>query len=323
MYHCMFYFSLGTLGKMICEDVWDFEFDENFKTITPSFPLREMPADVINDLSTDQAYAYRIMKMITTGVVDWDLLQLKIGDVSHCRWLTTASRFSRLSVSKHGLVGDPLRTLRVIMEYLMSDYFPMFFEIKADSSLISGPHHKLKEIQILQRMKGKDARSKKVREIAMKFAEKGAWHAHSEHILLSLLSSQDEEDRHFALSKIAAIRKGARLGDSSPRPFVPPKLNWNATSIRNIQDWTDATEPLLTTSIPSEELTKFLSNPLQLPKIPCHTQSCERAVKEVTIASAQVFGPDRRDGYIRAKLKSRKLFPKNESKKDLVALIQD
>ena len=280
-----------------------------------------MPSDVINDLSSDQRYAYRLVKMITTGVIDWELIELAIGKVNHCRWLTTGSRFGRLYISKHGLVGDPLKNLRAITEFEMTHYFPMFFEIKADSSIIKGPHHKLREIQILQRMKGKDVRSKKVKEIAMKFIEKGAWHAHSENILLSLLSSPEEEDRRFAIDKIAFIRNGAEFGDSSVRPFAPPKLNWNATSIQNIQDWTDATEPLTTASIPSTELAKFITSPLQIPKIPSHTQSCERAVKEVTIASAKVFGHERRDGYIRAKIKSRKLLPKNETKSDLEALI--
>ena len=312
---------LGPLGKLICQDVHNFEFDENFEPIEIPFPLREMPSDVINDLSTDQRYAYRLVKMITTGVIDWELLEYVIGIVSHCRWLTTGSRFGRLYISKHGLVGDPLKNLRAIVGYEMTTYFPMFFEIKADSSIIRGPYHKLKEVEILRRMKGKDARSKKVKEIAMKFAEKGAWHAHSENILLSLLCSPEEDDRRFAIKKISSIRNGADLGDSSVRPFAPPKLNWNATSIRNLQDWTNATEPFITTSIPSAELVQFLTSPLQIPKIPCHTQSCERAVKEVTIASAHVFGQERRDGYICAKIKSRKLLPKNQTKKDLEALV--
>ena len=311
----------GPLGKLICEDVWDLEFDENFQVITPPFPLRELPAEVVNDLSTDHAYAYRLVKMITTGVIDWDLVQLKIGIVSHCRWSTTGSRFGRLYISKHGLVGNDLKNLRTIVEFDVIFYFPMFFEIKANYSIVAGPHHKLKEIQILRTMNGKDVRSKKVKEIAMKFVEKGAWHAHPEHVLLSLLSSADEEDRHFAITKIASIRNGADLGDSSVRPFTPPKLNWHANSIRDIQDWSNATEPLITCSIPSADLSQFLTTPLKIPKIPCHTQSCERAVKEVTNASSHVFGPERRDGYIRAKIKSRKLFPRNETKKDLEALI--
>ena len=259
--------------------------------------------------------------MITTGIIDWDLLQLTIGKVNHCRWLTTGSRYGRLYISKHGLVGNDRKNLRAIVEFDVIFYFPMFFEIKADCTIISGPHHKLKEIQILRTMKGKDVRSKKVKDIAMKFVEKGAWHAHPEHVLLSLLSSGDEEDRHFAVTKIASIRNGADIGDSSVRPFTPPKLNWDANSIRNIQDWSNATEPLITSSIPSTELFQFLTTPLNIPKIPCHMQSCERAVKEVTIASSRVFGPERRDGYIQAKIKSRKLFPKNATKKDLEALI--
>ena len=246
-----------------------------------------MPTEVINDLSNEQCYAYRMGKMITTGVVDWDLLLLIIGMVQHSRWLITANRMCRVWVSKHGLTGEDFRNLRAIVTYIVCDYYPMWFEIKADSSLIAGPRHKLKEIELISKMKGRDEKSKQVKEIAKKFVQKGAWHAHSEHILLALLSSQNEDDRRFAVEKISAIRNGAIIGDSSPRPFTPPKLNWNASSIRDIQDWSDATEPNITASIPSDELENFVTTALVIPKIPGHTQSCERAVKEVTCASAK------------------------------------
>ena len=81
-----------------------------------------------------------------------------------------------------------------------------------------------------------------------------------------ILCSPEEGDRRFAIKKISSIRNGADLGDASVRPFAPPKLNWNATSIRNLQDWTNATEPFITTSIPSAELVQFLTSPLQIPK---------------------------------------------------------
>ena len=45
-----------------------------------------MPPEVVHDLSS-------ITKMITTGVVDEDLLQHKIGKVDHLRWLSTGNRF--------------------------------------------------------------------------------------------------------------------------------------------------------------------------------------------------------------------------------------
>ena len=122
---------------MICEDVWEFEFDEKFRVIDAPFPLREMPTEVINDLSGEQCYAYRMGKMITTGVVDWDLLLLIIGQVQHSRWLITANRLCRLWVLKHGLTGENFQILRAIVTYIVSDYYYMWFEIKADSSLIA------------------------------------------------------------------------------------------------------------------------------------------------------------------------------------------
>ena len=259
--------------------------------------------------------------MIHTGEVDEDVLQLKTGEVDHSRWLNTGNRFERLWVSKHGLKGDDLKKFRVIVQYMARFYFPMWFEIKADSSIIRGPYHKLKEIQLLQKMKGTDKLSKTVKQIAQKFIEKGAWHAHSEHLLVSLLSSDDESDRRFAIDKIISLRNGEEYGDKSVRPFSAPKLNWEAQSIREIQDWSDVTEPFITTSILTQELNQFITPPLTLPKLPSHTQSCERAVKEVSRASKHVFGAERRDGFIRATIKSREAMPAMERKTDFEAMI--
>ena len=280
-----------------------------------------MPPEVVNDLSTDQHYSYRMTKMIHTGEVDEDLLRLVIGDVDHSRWLNTGNRIERLWVSKHGLKGDDLKKFRVIVVFVSNFYFPMWFEIKADSSIIKGPYHKLREIQLLQKMNVEDDLSKEVKQIAMKFIEKGAWHAHSEHLLVSLLSSSEESDRRFAINKIASLRGGREYGDKSVRPFSAPKLNWNATSIRDIQDWSDTTEPLVTTSISTQELVQFLETPLKIPNYPSHTQSCERAVKEVSRASKHVFGADRRDGFIRATLKSREVMSMMQKKTNFEALI--
>ena len=307
---------------MIDDDVHEFEFNEKFQVIETPFPLREMPPHVINDLSTDQNYSYRVARMLITGEIDWDLIHLMIGKLTHSRWGTTANRLARLWMSKHGLTGEDYQNLRAIVTVCVCLTFHMWFEIKTDSSIITGPYHKFREIQIIQRLKGRDAKSKQAREIAKKFIEKGSWHAHTEHLILSLLSSANEDERRFAVSKILAIRNGAEIGDSSPRPFIPPKLNWKATSIRDMQDWSDAYEPLTTASIPSNQLSQFFDTPLNFPKIPSHTQSCERAVKEVTAASANVFGAERRDGFIRARMHSRQLMPTMETKEHLSAMIQ-
>ena len=306
---------------MICSNVHELKFNKKFRIIHPTSPLREMPPDVVNDLSTDQRYAYRIVKMITTGVIDEDLVQLKVGEVCPSRWLTTGNRFARVWISFHGIVGNDLKVFHAIMKYLINGYFFMWFEIKIDSSIVAGPYHVLRQIQCIQEMKGKDEISRKVKEIAKKYIEKSAWNAHTEILITSLLCSEQESDRRFAVEKLTALRDGNNLGDKSVRPFEPPKLNWNAKSIPEIQDWENATEPIITASIPTCDLAKFITSPMKLPKIPSHTQSCERAVKEVTHASACVFGAERRDGFIRAKLQSRAVVPRMERKKDFEGLI--
>ena len=68
--------------------------------------------------------------------------------------------------------------------------------------------------------------------------------------------------------------------------------------MHHILDWEGATESIVTASTPTTELDKFVILPLSIPKIPCHTQSCERAVKKVTRAAASIFGAERRDGFI-------------------------
>jgi len=48
---------------------------------------------------------------------------------------------------------------------------------------------------------------------------------------------------------------------------------------------------------------------------PCHTQSVERSVKLMVVASGAVCGQTRRDGFIRSRIESRRIMPQFHSKK--------
>ena len=126
------------------------ELNTQFKIITPVLPLRHLPEEVVHDLSSDQQYAYRMAVMITTGVIDVDLLSYQVGIVCHARWLTTANRICRLYVSKHGLTGNDSKKLRAITHFIINHYFLMWFEIKCSPTLKSGPLHVFHEIKIIQ-----------------------------------------------------------------------------------------------------------------------------------------------------------------------------
>ena len=88
-------------------------------------------------------------------------------------------------------------------------------------------------------------------------------------------------------------------------------------------DWSEAElmEPVLTCFIPTEQLDQYVAHPFLKLNNDCHTQACERAVTEITIAASKVFGFERRDGLIRAKLKSRKLVSSIKSKKILAGML--
>ena len=154
---------------------------------------------------------------------------------------------------------------------------------------------------------------------------RGAYHAHSENLLLSMLGSENLAERKYAVDKIKEIRGWQEYGDCSVRDFHVPKLNFKANCMSSLIDMSgkegQVLEPVLTCKVATWELDQYITSPFPKPDVDCHTQSCERAVKETTIAAGKVYGFAKRDGYIRAKLKSRKLVSEIRSKKSLAGML--
>ena len=93
----------------------------NFVSIgNRNFP--EIPDEVVQDLSTDQSYAYRICRAIISGCVDDDLSKIKVGLLAHSRWLTLGCRVLRLYVSKQ----NPSLKLCLLASFCILVYFPAF-----------------------------------------------------------------------------------------------------------------------------------------------------------------------------------------------------
>ena len=121
----------------------------------------------------------------------------------------------------------------------------------------------------------------------------------------------------MAARKVKAAREnsGSRSSSSSGdiRKFAIPKLNFEASDYYELVNWVDIPrhEPPITCNLTDydiEEAIKSGSMP-HLEKYPCHTQAVERHIKVVTDAAKWVYGKEHREGYIRAKLKSRKRCP--------------
>ena len=61
---------------------------------------------------------------------------MTIGNVTTVRWLNTAVTLSRIYLSVHGLNEDDTATLELIILFIVTYYFPMYFFIKVGSHMI-------------------------------------------------------------------------------------------------------------------------------------------------------------------------------------------
>ena len=61
---------------------------------------------------------------------------MTIGNVTTVRWLNTAVTLARIYLSVHGLNEDDTATLELIILFVVTYYFPMYFYIKVGSHMI-------------------------------------------------------------------------------------------------------------------------------------------------------------------------------------------
>ena len=231
------------------------------------------------------------------------------GNLCHSRWVTTGEAILFLWVSKHGLEGELEERLKVIVTFTLQVYHQMFFQIKVLHSIDNGPRHVLTQLKLIRQQ------PQEVQDIVMPYALSGAWFAHSEAILLTLVSSPDIDERKFGVSKILEMRGEQDLGDSSVRPRKTPALNIDADSLLNLISWSkDIHEPIFTTSLTKHEVMGLVEEPLPVPLYSVHTQSVERVVKLVTEAASSVVGYEARDGFIRARMEHLSSLPKFNTK---------
>ena len=118
----------GVLGQAITNKFIHLTpVNNNFEKICIGDGPVTLPEDIEKNLSTDQKYLYKIVKMIRNGVIDKSIINLKIGPVDHARWLTTACRFLRLYVSTANFHNESTKTLKTIVEFIIFHYSVMWF----------------------------------------------------------------------------------------------------------------------------------------------------------------------------------------------------
>ena len=165
----------------------------NSKSVSSEFPVIE---EVHKDLSTDQLYLYDICQGIIAGKIDPGLAARHPGTIGHAQWLTTASSILRLYVSTE----KPSNKLNAIVNIIIKLYARMWFQIKCNPKAVDGPKNLFMMVELIKVLPYSD------QLILKKKIQNNAYFAHSENLLLTMLTDNDEVIRHKAVDLIKNIR---------------------------------------------------------------------------------------------------------------------
>ena len=187
-----------------------------------------------------------------------ELAKILCGDLSTARWNTTGEALILLWMSDHGLSGEQLRILEVLVRFTIDVYFKMYFDIKVQHSIKDAPLHLVNTLQFLAQQ------TDEVKDVVTEVIVRGAYSAHSENLLTSLLCSDKQEERKFAVDMILKVRGGREKGDMSVRISRNPKINMTASTPIELIDWTSETvlEPVFRCNMSLYEIKDLVDHPL-------------------------------------------------------------
>lgn len=292
----------GTIGQEIQKDLTKLGIVK-FQPV-PS-KIQDISEDIISEFSSDQKYLFDICLAIKTGHLSASLASRSPGALNHSRWLTTANRILRLYVSTEA----PTKNLKDIVLIIVQIYAPGWFWIKRYPRATDGARNFW---YMMKLCKGAGV-DKKYLDVMQKSLQQNAYFAHTENILLCMLSDDRQHIRELAVCRILQ----ARNENINERHFQLPKLYFGTDDYSNMIDWSKETitQPPIIRDFSNEEISNIVNQPLNTITIPCHSQGVERLINIVTLASQHRIGYNSRHEYILNTLESRKMMPRFEFKR--------
>ena len=298
---------VGPIGRKLSEEL---HLEPVVKFSPVATTLGQPEEEVMKDLSADQKLLLQYVLAIDAGKIGDDVLFTKPGPACLSRWLTAATRVLII----YTRTENPSTELQRIVAFIQQVYAPGWFTIKAQSSFLHGPRILFKLLQAVKKLN--DPVCSAVFEDKL---QNWAFPLLSENFLASMLYSNVEWDRKMAAWKINELKRvpGPPIGSARIQP-----LNFEAESWGQLISLSSAeSEPPITKRLSEEQVNAMVKNPRAcgaLPKFPIHTQSVERAVKNVSEAAPMSWSVEKRHKSICATEDARAKRPFNNSKQDFV-----
>ena len=294
----------GPIGKLITKEynlpIVNFqiiEIDDNFKSNLTN----------LENIGSDQKYLRDIILGISSGEVSDSLANRSPGKLGYARWLTHANRILRSFVS----ISEPTEDMLNIVKYSINVYARTWFLIRSKPSFTNGSRHIFNMIAFIKEQNFKY----EYNNILFKVINRNSYYAHSENILISMLTDDNPNIRLLAVNKIVLCRQRPEI--LTPRKFTVPNINVDATEYHLMIDEDGWYESVMTENIPTSTLLTYTIDNIPIfkfPLYPCHSQSVERHIRLVSETSKMIADADLRDGRIAATLLARKIMPSFNTK---------
>ena len=299
----------GPLGKL-CEIDNEHLPQVEFTKICGSLDDTEFAAETLSDMTSDQRLLLEYVLGISKGKVNPRFAAWKIGPLNHARWLTLAIRL--MCLWTRGAYPPELQDrLQQLIKYIVEVYAVSWFEIKRDSKF---HNQQLYIFNMIQRIK---QQSVQVQDVAFNNIKYNAFALLPENMLYSMMKSDELGVREAALKKILSIRSEEKPAKKRLKKITA--IDFKAThwsKLINLSESGIAEPALMSEGFTNQNLEDALMNgtKLELPDLPSHSQSVERAVKLTSEAAHFVYGLESRHRHILVKVQSRHMRPSFASK---------
>lgn len=185
-------------------------------------PIQSNVDDIIpsiqRDLSTDQNYLYDICKVVSTGECPTGFEDKNPGKLSHARWVTNANRILRLYIAPN----SPSDTLQELSKFVVKVYAPGWFTIKRNSKIKDWAVNLCKIINFCSYMKDE------YQKVIYTCLQKNGYFAHSENLLLSMITDSRKNIHELAIRRIISARKKESAIAANIRKFKIPEIEFSA-----------------------------------------------------------------------------------------------
>lgn len=284
--------------------------------------LKNMPACCTQSfdqsrLNYDQKYLYELSQAVDTGNVTGHLADRKPGELSEPRWTTLASRMLRLYISSE----NPSLKLISLVHFIQNVYVPSLFWIKCFPDWTDGARHLFRILSFARSL------PKEVFNVVNARVLYNSYFAHSENLLLSMISDPDIEIRRYGYKQILQARSTNMTRDlvSDVRVFKKPVRlevkhptdikkgeKYRVDHYSKMINWEEAEilEPPFTFKLTDNQLTYYMNNDneiIDIPPIPLHSQATELCVQLVKNIVVKYPGIEVQEGRIKTKIFARSL----------------